>query len=49
MNAVPTRVRASHHVWGLGRDVMNVILPAFKHMAGKQIRLRIHLHVSLAS
>jgi hypothetical protein len=49
MNAVPTRVRASHHVWGLGKGVMDVVLPILKHLAGKQIRLRLHLHVSLTS
>lgn len=49
MNAVPTRVRASHHFWGLGKGVMNMVLPVSKYMVGKQMRLRINIHVSLSS
>jgi hypothetical protein len=46
MSSVPTRVRATHIFVGSGSYVTDVVLPVLKQMAGKQKRLRGHLHVS---
>lgn len=40
----PASIKAMHLFTGSGRSVMELVLPIFKQIAGKEIRLRMRLH-----
>jgi hypothetical protein len=47
MNCIPAKVRAIHICTGSGKSVTELVLPILKQMAGKELRLRFNLHVSI--
>jgi hypothetical protein len=46
LNCIPARITAYHICTGSGKSAANLLLPVLKQMAGKEFRLRLHLHVS---
>jgi hypothetical protein len=47
MNCIPAKVKAIHICTGSGKSVTELVLPVLKQMAGKEMRLRFNLHVSI--
>jgi hypothetical protein len=47
MNCIPAKVKAIHICTGSGKSVTELVLPVLKQMAGKELRLRFNLHVSI--
>jgi hypothetical protein len=48
MNCIPAKVKAIHICTGSGKSVTELVLPVLKQMAGKEMRLRFNLHVSIS-
>jgi hypothetical protein len=46
ISGVPAKVKGVHGCTGSGKSVLGLVLPVMKPVAGKEIRLRFHLHVS---
>jgi hypothetical protein len=46
VNCVPAKLKGMHGCTGSGKSVLGLVLPVMKQVAGKEIRLRFHLHVS---
>jgi hypothetical protein len=44
LSSAPVKVRALHMCTGSGKGVMDLVLPVLKQMAGKNLRLCLHLH-----
>ncbi len=46
VSCVPAKLKGMHGCTGSGKSVLGLVLPVMKHVVGKEIRLRFHLHVS---